>query len=158
MSKCLCGCERELPESKGKPRKFYSDSCRMKYNRQGESERTIPSVRFLKEETNEFVEKANKIENEHGKPDKKGEKANKPEKANILTPKQREDLLKQKKRAVWGDVLANPDQKYMEAVMESCGGAPNALYAADARSFVEKEKKAGRWDHERRFKFREEIF
>jgi len=79
-------------------------------------------------------------------------------KTNTLSQKQKEKLLAEKKRAVWSDVLANPDQKYSEAVMESCGGSPNALFAEDALEFVELEKKAGRWDHERRYEFQEAIF
>ena len=141
MSKCLCGCGRDLLESTGKPRKFWSEGCRMKYNRRGGSEQVVP------EETNKPGEKANKIENEQ-------------EKANIreFTPGERKKLLEQKKRAVWSDVLANPSQRYSEAVIESCGGSPNALYAERAKVFVAKEKKAGRWDHGKRYQFREEIF
>jgi len=85
-------------------------------------------------------------------------KANEPNKANKLSPEQVKKLLAEKKRAVWSDVLANPDQKYSEAVMESCGGYPNALFAETALEFVAVEKKAGRWDHERRYEFREAIF
>ena len=55
-------------------------------------------------------------------------------------------------------VMANPDQKYSEALMQHCGGSPNALFAEDARDFVAKEKKAGRWEHGKRYEFREEIF
>lgn len=147
MSNCLCGCGRDLPESKGRPRKFFSDQCRMRYKRYRENEQKAL------EKTNEFAEKANKIENEQGE-------TNKPEKANKveLSKEQTRKLLLEKKRAVWSDVLANPDQKYCDAVIEYCGGAPNALYAADARSFVEAEKKVCRWDPEKRYEFREGIF
>jgi len=79
-------------------------------------------------------------------------------KTDTLSQKQKEKLLAEKKRAVWSDVLANPDQKYSEAVMESCGGSPNALFAEAARLFVERAKELGWWDHEKRYEFQEAIF
>ncbi len=129
-------------------KKWCDDKCRMRWGRN-------PNILA---EGSEQV--AGEIRTEYSKseqdPNKKSEQSQNPNKSDVreFTKKQREDLLKQKKRACWVDVFEYPDLTYSESVIKCLGDSPNAIFAASAKEVVESED----WDPSRAFEFNAEIF